>query len=71
MLEPQISYARERGLMVLEGDRLLTTELGWRFINDLQALFLPPSEDGAHANAPVGSELSLKVKSVAKSGVGH
>jgi oxygen-independent coproporphyrinogen-3 oxidase len=69
MLEPQISYACDRGLMMLEGDRLVATELGWRFINDLQALFLPSAEDGANAVASANNKLSLKVKSVAKSGI--
>jgi len=36
-----INTAIAKGLLIQQQDRLLTTVLGWRFMNDLQALFLP------------------------------
>jgi putative oxygen-independent coproporphyrinogen III oxidase len=36
-----VSAAVERGLLVPHGARLLPTDLGWRFVNETQALFLP------------------------------
>ncbi len=42
---PTLEQARSRGLIALEGDTWVPTELGRQFLNDLQALFLP--EDGA------------------------
>jgi putative oxygen-independent coproporphyrinogen III oxidase len=49
---PRVGVAREvignrvrelldRGLVTEQDDRLVPTELGWRFVNDSQALFLP------------------------------
>ncbi|MDS4031354.1 MAG: radical SAM family heme chaperone HemW [Candidatus Contendobacter sp.] len=40
-LEPGLDRARERGLMVLDADRLRPTELGLRFLNDLLQEFMP------------------------------
>lgn len=40
-LDRTLAEAYERGLLDRQGDRLLATELGWRFVNDTQALFLP------------------------------
>ncbi len=40
-LEPGLSRARERGLMVVDVDRLRPTELGLRFLNDLLQEFMP------------------------------
>jgi len=36
-----VSEAKERGLLQQQGQRLVPTELGWRFVNEIQALFLP------------------------------
>ncbi len=36
-----VAVACERGLLLREGSQLLPTELGWRFCNEVQALFLP------------------------------
>ena len=38
-----LDQARHRGLLTQEGDCWRPTDLGWQFLNDLQALFLPPS----------------------------
>ncbi len=43
-LAPRLELARERGLLVQRSDSWLTSELGWRFLNDLQALFLPEGQ---------------------------
>jgi putative oxygen-independent coproporphyrinogen III oxidase len=40
-LDAALAQAFERGLLQRQGDTLLATELGWRFVNDIQALFLP------------------------------
>lgn len=40
-LEPAAREARRRGLLAMHADGLRATDLGWRFLNDLQALFLP------------------------------
>jgi len=47
-----VELACERGLLQQQGDKLLPTELGWRFSNEIQALFLP-SSDPAEAVKPV------------------
>lgn len=39
--EPAIAGARDRGLLVRDPHRLAATSLGWRFLNDLQGMFLP------------------------------
>jgi oxygen-independent coproporphyrinogen-3 oxidase len=39
-LEPALSTAQTRGLMIQETGVLRVTELGWRFLSDVQALFL-------------------------------
>ncbi|HLF31662.1 MAG TPA: radical SAM family heme chaperone HemW [Xanthomonadales bacterium] len=36
-----VQEAEHKGLLVRRGRKLMPTELGWRFINDTQALFLP------------------------------
>jgi len=38
---PAIERAQAKGLLARDGERLKATELGWRFLNDLQAIFLP------------------------------
>lgn len=43
-LAPGIELARERGLLVERSGTWRTTELGWRFLNDVQALFLPEGQ---------------------------
>ena len=37
----RVRQAVDKGLVTEENDRLMPTELGWRFINDIQAIFLP------------------------------
>ncbi len=39
--QPAIAEARARELLVNDPDRLAATALGWRFLNDLQGMFLP------------------------------
>ncbi|MGL4766592.1 MAG: radical SAM family heme chaperone HemW [Formosimonas sp.] len=39
-LEPALSTAHERGLMVRQHDVLRVTDLGWRFLSDVQTLFM-------------------------------
>ena len=39
-LEPALSQAQVKGLMVKEAERLCVTDLGWRFLSDVQTLFL-------------------------------
>ena len=41
LLEQPLAAAAQRGLLHQDGDALHITELGWRFLNDLQAIFLP------------------------------
>ena len=38
---PAVEQALGRGLLEQRADRLVPTDLGWRFVNDIQALFLP------------------------------
>jgi oxygen-independent coproporphyrinogen-3 oxidase len=40
-LQPALAIAGDRGWLAMEGDRLLPTELGRRFTNDVVELFLP------------------------------
>ena len=37
----RVATAVEQGLLEADGHQWRTTALGWRFINDIQALFLP------------------------------
>ena len=39
--QPALAESIKRGLLRDDPDRIAPTELGWRFLNDLQALFLP------------------------------
>ena len=39
-LEPALSQAQVKGLMMKEEERLCVTDLGWRFLSDVQTLFL-------------------------------
>jgi oxygen-independent coproporphyrinogen-3 oxidase len=41
VLEPAITSLRRRGLVDVEEGRLRATPLGFRFLNDVQAAFLP------------------------------
>lgn len=50
VLEPMLQEAQQRGLAQWRDDQLLITDLGWRFLNDLQAVFLPAGKN-AGANA--------------------
>ena len=36
-----VAEAERRGLLVTQCSRLVPTEVGWRFVNEIQALFLP------------------------------
>jgi len=38
---PRVETAVEQGLLEARGERLVHTETGWKFINDIQAMFLP------------------------------
>ncbi len=40
-LEPGLHRARQRGLIAQRTDRIVATDLGMRFLNDLQQIFLP------------------------------
>jgi oxygen-independent coproporphyrinogen-3 oxidase len=40
-LKTPIAEAQKRGLLRQQGSTLVPTELGWRFVNETQALFLP------------------------------
>ncbi len=42
IMEPGLAQARARGLLEPGADRIRPTPLGMRFLNDLQAIFLPP-----------------------------
>ncbi|MGD8384012.1 MAG: radical SAM family heme chaperone HemW [Lysobacterales bacterium] len=39
--EDKVGLALDKGLLSMQGRRLVATELGWRFINDIQRVFLP------------------------------
>jgi oxygen-independent coproporphyrinogen-3 oxidase len=39
-LEPALSEARDKGLMDVSADVLRVTDLGWRFLSDVQGMFL-------------------------------
>lgn len=43
-LKPQLEVAATRGLMTRDHERWRASPLGWRFLNDVQAIFLPPGE---------------------------
>jgi putative oxygen-independent coproporphyrinogen III oxidase len=49
---PAVQQACARGLLERHGDFLMPTELGWRFTNEIQALFLPPG-NGQEPGKPV------------------
>jgi len=41
VVESRVQKAIERGLLEIHGKRVKTTALGWRFVNDIQQMFLP------------------------------
>lgn len=43
MVSASVSGAQDRGLLKQLGQMLVPTDLGWRFVNETQALFLPPA----------------------------
>ena len=43
-LEPALSQAQAKGLMVKDADVLRVTDLGWRFLSDVQAMFLQDAD---------------------------
>src|SRR5262249_52949474 len=47
LIEKQLADAERRGLLERDHLRIRPTPLGRRFLNDLQALFLPPERSGA------------------------
>jgi len=51
-----VDQAIERGLLLRQGNYLVPTELGWRFSNEIQELFLP-------AETPAGGVKSVAIKS--------
>jgi len=40
-VDDRVALAIDRGLLEDHGDRLVATETGWRFVNEIQVLFLP------------------------------
>ena len=42
-LRPALQRAQQRGLLDVDADHVRPTELGMRFLNDLQAIFLDPA----------------------------
>jgi oxygen-independent coproporphyrinogen-3 oxidase len=40
-VESRVQKAVDKGLLEVGNERLSPTELGWRFVNDIQQLFLP------------------------------
>ncbi len=51
-LDPGLQSAQAKGLLVCRGELWQPSELGWRFLNDLQALFLAgPLSARVHASA--------------------
>ena len=54
LVQSALEAAEQRGLIERDHVRLRPTPLGRRFLNDLQALFLPPPREDATASpAPV------------------
>ena len=41
VVESRVQLAIEKGLLEPSGSRLTPTELGWRFVNNTQQIFLP------------------------------
>ena len=41
MVESRVQKAVEKGLLEVNGNRIITTGLGWKFVNDIQQMFLP------------------------------
>ena len=41
LVESRVQQAIDRGLLEIDEDRLRPTGLGWRFVNDIQEIFLP------------------------------
>ena len=54
LVERPLGEAERRGLIERDHLRIRPTELGRRFLNDLQALFLPPHPQGSGAREPAG-----------------
>jgi oxygen-independent coproporphyrinogen-3 oxidase len=50
-LENAINEAVSRDLLERRADRLLATELGWRFVNEIQGIFLPDEPPGQAAKS--------------------
>ncbi len=46
-IEPTLHRAQERGLLRFDGQRICPTDLGMRFLNDLQAMFLEQAPESA------------------------
>jgi oxygen-independent coproporphyrinogen-3 oxidase len=44
MASAAVCRARDKGLLQQQGQMLVPTEPGWRFVNETQALFLPPEQ---------------------------
>ena len=41
VVEQRVQQAVERGLLETHQERVRPTELGWKFVNDIQQMFLP------------------------------
>jgi oxygen-independent coproporphyrinogen-3 oxidase len=54
-VEPLIAAAVARGWLADDGVRCVPTALGYRFLNDLQLLFVPDADDVALHDTAVGA----------------
>lgn len=41
VVEARVQQAVDRGLLEVRGEQVVTTGLGWKFVNDIQQMFLP------------------------------
>ena len=55
LVRKELDEAERRGLIERDHERMGPTSLGRRFLNDLQALFLPPEPVAAGENTPASS----------------
>ena len=74
-VEPGCMLALERGLLEQRDDRWVPTSLGWRFLNDLQSMFLPEGRTagpagGSKNSSGVGAEGPAAVAAASEIGYG-
>ena len=53
VVESRVQQAIDRGLMEVYSRRVKPTELGWRFVNDIQQMFLPDNVPCIASRAPL------------------